>query len=281
LALFGLVSGLAISGNRDITHLIIANLISQVIVLCITISRLRALLGPKDSDEPPVKFFRKTLGYGWKAHLSNILAFVNYKADILLTNFFLGPAAVGIYVIAVALAEKLWIVSQAVSTVILPRLSQLSSEEDKRKRITPMVTRWVLAVTFVCALLLSVIAGPFIALVFGKDYIEALLPLWILLPGIVMTSASRVMANDIAARGRPEFNMYISVVVVVVNLVGNCILIPSYGLAGAAAATTFAYALNLLLRLQLYVRFSENRWTESLFVKPSDFRLLLTAVQRS
>lgn len=275
-----LVAGLLLAGSREIALLIGAQVVSQLLVLLITLRMLTPLLGPEDSDEPSGKFIKKTLGYGWKAHLSNILAFANYKADVFLTNLFLGPLSVGVYVIAVAIAEQLWLISQAVSAVLLPRLSQLSADEDKRKRLTPLIARWVLVVTFLGSLTVAVIAGPIIALVFGPDFSHALLPLWILLPGIVLMSAARVLANDIAARGRPELNMYISVVVVVVNIVGNLILIPIYGLPGAAAATTIAYTLNLVLHLLIYSRFTGNRWVDSLFVRPSDVQLLWVAVLR-
>lgn len=276
-----LVGGLIVSGVREILFLIIVYLISQLFVLAFTIKRIRLQLRPEEEREGPLgKFFRQILNYGWKAHLGNILTFINYKADILLTNFFIGPAAAGIYVIAVALAEGLWLVSQAVSTVMFPRLSQLSSDEDKRKRLTPLVTRWVLILTLVGALLLSVVAGQLIEMVFGKDYADALLPLWILLPGIVLASASRVIANDIAARGRPDLNMYALAFVVFLNVVGNLILIPIWGLAGAAIATTTSYTLNMILCLAIYTRFTANCWMDTLFVKPSDIRMFIAAIQR-
>ena len=87
-------------------------------------------------------FSKKAISYGWKAHLSNILAFVNYKADIFLVNFFLNPAATGIYVIAVQLAERLWILSQAISTVLLPRLAQDLKTSSSNTNLTPVAARW-------------------------------------------------------------------------------------------------------------------------------------------
>ena len=54
-------------------------------------------------------YIGKTVSYGLRAHLSNILAFVNYRADLFLVNFFMNPAA-GVYIIAVQIAEKLWMV---------------------------------------------------------------------------------------------------------------------------------------------------------------------------
>ncbi|MBK1649786.1 oligosaccharide flippase family protein [Rhabdochromatium marinum] len=278
-ALLVFVIALIILGNRDLALLVGAQFFAQSLTLILTVRWLIPLLGSKDM--PPLKScVKKTLSYGWKAHLSNILAFINYKIDLFLTNIFLGPAAAGIYVIAVALVERLWMISQAVSAVLLPRLSQLVTDEDKRRRLTPLVTRWVLTATLIGAVFVAIFSDLLITWLFGRDYSDALLPVWILLPGIVMTSASRILANDIAARGRPELNMYTSVLVVVVNVVGNLILIPHYGLPGAAAATTIAYTLNLLLRLIIYSNFTENCFSDSLVIKFSDVRLLWSAIHK-
>ncbi len=267
-------------GYRELAYLVGAQFVAQCGVSALTLVWLIPLIEEKNANVESASFIKKTLGYGWKAHLSNILAFVNYKADIFLVNLFLGPAAVGLYVIAVALAETLWLMSKAVSTVVLPRLAQLSSDEAKRKQLTPLVSRWVLLMTLIAALMLAAVAPPLIGLVFGSDYLEAVLPLWILLPGIVLTSASRVLANDIAARGRPELNMYTAIVVVAVNIIGNLILIPAYGLAGAAMATTIAYCVNLLLRLIVYGHFTKSVWVDSIFVKFSDLVLLRASFRR-
>lgn len=67
--------------------------------------------------------------------------------------------------------------------------------------------------------------------------------------------------------------MYTSFVVVTVNVIGNILLIPKYRLVGAAAATTIAYSLNLVLRLWIYGRFSGNRCMESVFVRVEDVRM--------
>ena len=273
-----LVAGLTIFGNRELALLVAAQAGAQLVVLAMTIWRLSPLLEKQAKGELPAHFVKKTLGYGWKAHLSNIMAFVNYKADVFLVNLLMGPAAVGVYVIAVALSEKLWLMSQAVSTVLLPRLAQLSTDEAKRKILTPLIARWVLFITLLAALVVALVAEGLIRFIFGAEYSGALLPLWILLPGIVSLAAARVLANDIAARGRPEWNMYTSVVVVLVNIAGNVILIPPYGLTGAAAATTLAYALTLTLTLMIYCRFSGNRWRESVFVRVGDVRMVRAAI---
>ena len=250
LTLLGIMA-LVLLGVENIALLLGAYLAASALTAALAIRALKPFLALQDSPHFP-RYGASLLGYGYKAHLSNILAFVNYKADIFLVNFFLGPAGAGIYIIAVQMSERLWLLSQAVSTVLLPRLSQLSNEEGKRKVLTPLITRWVLWVTLFGSLLLGGIAYPFITLIFGDQYIGAVAPLLLLLPGIIMAAASRILANDIAARGRPELNMYTSWLVVIINISANLLLIPNYGIAGAALATSIAYTANFSMRLAMH-----------------------------
>lgn len=190
----------------------------------------------------------KTLGYGWRAHLSNVLAFVNYRADIFLVNLFLTPFATGVYVIAVQMAEKLWMVSQAASTVLLPRLSAMHHNPEKRLALAKKGFWLVSAITagasFVAAFALFWLIGP----IFGEEYSGALPAFFWLLPGIVAGAGSRIYANCIAAAGKPEWNLYSALCVVTINVVGNVVLIPLYGVVGAAWATSAAYCFNAALK---------------------------------
>jgi O-antigen/teichoic acid export membrane protein len=223
---------------------------------------------------------KKAISYGWKSNLSNILAFVNYKADIFLVNFFMNPLSAGIYVIAVTLAEKLWLISSAVCTVLLPRLSELSSDEEKRKKLTPLVSRIVIAITLLAATVLALISQPFVLIIFGSQYIQSVMPLLVLLPGIVILAVAKVWANDIASRGRPEINTYISIITLISNLIGNLILIPAYGLLGAAMATTISYVICSLITLIVYMRLTNNKCIDILLLKISDIKLIINIVKK-
>jgi len=251
-------------------YVVFACLISNIVTVCISLFKVRKEISPNTDSNIQSNYSKHVISYGLRAHLSNILAFVNYKADIFIINLIVNPAAAGIYVIAVQIVERLWLVSQSVSTVILPRLSELSSNEESRKQLTPIICRMVLAVTLVLALLLGTLAYPLVVIIFGKAYTESVRALLLLLPGIVAGSGARVLANDIAARGRPELNMYFSAIVVVINVSGNVLLIPEFNLSGAAMATTIAYIVNFLLRLIVYQKISGNRFVTPLFITRQD-----------
>lgn len=277
LITFCLILGLVVAGVRDFSFLIVAYVVGAASCLVITLFILRRHLAPDESSE---RYKLGTaLSYGYKAHLSNILAFVNYRADIFLVNLLINPAAAGIYVIAIKISENLWLLSRAVSSVALPRLSQLSGDEATRRRLTPLLSRMVLWVTTLGAVVLALIAFPLIRILFGEQFAGGAWPLIVLLPGVIALSASRVLSNDIAARGKPEINMYMSIITVTVNILGNVLLIPIYGLIGAAFATTVAYVLNLCTKLFVYWHLTAISPWDVLLLKRQDIAGLKRAVR--
>lgn len=264
---------LATMGGGGITWVLFAHLAGLLITLLAGLYLLRACL-LQENNENNENYSACVFNYGYKAHLGNILAFINYKIDIFLVNFFLSPASAGIYVISVQLCERLWLFSQSISTVLLPRLSELSNDEATRQELTPLITRLTLFATFIAGAVLGAVGLPLISLVFGPQYLDAYILLLILLPGIILFSASRILSNDLAAQGKPELNMYTAFVVAICNIIGNILLIPSYGLVGAALATTFSYIIHLLMTIVIYCNITKVSVLKILLIKSDDLSKL-------
>ncbi|MDB2426118.1 flippase [bacterium] len=278
---FVFVLSLLLFDNTEMTVLITSYWISCFVVLVWTILHIsKEFAKSTERKMTNTQFLKSSMGYGWKVNLASILSFLNYKMDILLVNFFMTTSAAGVYVISVTLAEKLWIVSTALSTVLLPRLSELSNDESKRKQLTPMISRFMLLFMFLVCLPLALIIRPATELIFGDQYLKSIEPLLILLPGILAVAVARVWANDIAARGKVEVNMYIGFLTFVINLVGNIYLIPIYGLHGAAIATTISYTTVSVVTLVLYCRISSNNFLEALIVSKEDINKILLILRR-
>ena len=248
------VCALAILGRFDLTGVIACYLCGQVVGVVVTTTLL--VRRPSWATVAPTRkrrhYLSEVLGYGLKAYASNVVTFFNYRTDLFLVNFFLGPSAAGIYVMAMQFGEKLWLFSQAVSTVFLPKVSELAHNDVERQRLTPRIAQWTFLLTLAAALLLALVSGPLLTFLVGPDFSEATWVLLLLLPGIVAWAPARILANDIAGRGKPEINLRIAILVMVVNLLGNLILIPIIGLTGAAMATVISYCLMLLLTSVFY-----------------------------
>jgi O-antigen/teichoic acid export membrane protein len=140
---------------------------------------------------------KRAATYGIQAHISNILGFLNYRVDMFLVNWFLGPAAVGLYSVGVGIVEKLWMVSYSASTVLFPRVAA-ETEEQRRKEFTPLVARAVLWTTGLGALALVLLSRWIVLLLYSEAFLPAVGALQALLVGIVALSAGRVLANDIS-----------------------------------------------------------------------------------
>jgi len=217
-------------------------------------------------------YIKKASIYGIQAHLGNILGFLNYRIDMFLVNGFLNPAAVGFYSIAVGLVEKLWLISHAASTVLFPRVAA-ETDEQRRKEFTPIIARTVMWITVLGALTIFLLSRWIVELLYSRAFLAAVQPLQILLPGIAALSVSRVLANDIAGRGRPIVNTYVSLGTLATNVMLNILWIPRYGIAGAAWASTVSYGVTLLARLFLYCRLSGNSWTKVVFPQRGDWAI--------
>jgi O-antigen/teichoic acid export membrane protein len=217
-------------------------------------------------------YIKDTTLYGIKAHTGNMLAFLNYRLDMFLVNFFINPLAVGYYSISVGIAERLWLVSRSASTVLFPRISS-EKDEKQKKEFTPIVSRNVLFITFVGAIFIYFLSRWAILLLYSEAYLASVRPLQLLLPGIVALSSSRVLANDIAGRGKPILNTYMSVVTVSINIGLNILWIPTFGIEGAALASTVSYIVQTIGRLLIYRKISGNSIIKTVFVQRSDLKL--------
>lgn len=220
---------------------------------------------------------KKSLTYGLQAHLGNILGFLNYRLDMFLVNIFLNPAALGFYSISVHFAESLWLVSQSAGMVLLPRIAA-ETEEEKRRKMTPLVARTVLWLTAAGGIVAYFLSSFVIRVLYTDKFLPCVAPFRILLIGITIGSASRVMANDIAARGKPIWNSSISFVALVLNIILNVIWIPRYGISGAAWATSVSYSTTLFLRMLLYAHLSKNSWFTILLPRLEDWKLYWSIV---
>lgn len=265
--------------NKGVLGAISSFIFGNFITLLVSIKLLKPHLSGKTEVTQSTFYLKDCLKYGYKAHLSNILTFVNYRADVFLVNFFLNPVVTGIYVVAVQIAESLWMLSSSVSTVLLPRLSELSKDENKRKYLTPLIARLVLLISAFVAILMAILIFPVINIFYGREYIDAAYVLLLLLPGIVIGSMTKIIANDIAARGKPQLNLYTSLLGSVTNIILNIALIPKWGIEGAAISTSLSYTLNAIIIFRIYSRLSKNSFRHIILFSNDDKQLAHKAIK--
>ncbi len=254
-----------------------AELLTQYIILLITHYYVKKFYD-KEKGEVSNSLIYSKLKYGLKNHIANMISFFEYRLDLLMVSYYLDAKSVGTYVIAINIAEKIWMVSSSVSSVMFARIVNLEDEKEKTF-ITIYSAKVVFIVSLLIAIILYFIADKLIILLFGEEYSMSILPFLYLLPGIVFWSAVKVYASYIAGEGKPEYNIYVSIISVIINLILNIVLIPKYGLSGAAIATSIAYTINFILRLFVFQRMSKVSLSKIILPTKEELSIMLTYIK--
>jgi O-antigen/teichoic acid export membrane protein len=204
---------------------------------------------------------RSTLSFGLRGHIGNLLQFFNYRLDMFILNYFLGPANVGIYIVSVRLVELLWHLPNSVSFVIFPKAAATRPEE--MNAFTPRVFGITLGLTALGALGLALVGRPIINFVFSSAFISAYVPMLVLLPGVVLLGGAKVLTNEIAGRGYPHYNSVNAGLALVLTVVLDLVLIPRYSVLGAALASSIAYTAIFLASIGFYLAVSRKAKAQS------------------
>ena len=212
----------------------------------VLLRRMGAALRPR--WEPAA--LRSMASYGLRGQAGNILQFLNYRLDMFVVNYFLGATEVGVYNVAVLLAELLWQFPNAVAFVIFPRAAAATPEQLNRS--TPGVFRVTLAITALGALLLALVGRPLILTIYSAAFGGAYVPLLLLLPGIVLLGGGKVLTSEIAGRGYAHYNSINAALALVLTILLDLLLIPRFGVAGAAAASSVAYTASFITAVVFY-----------------------------
>lgn len=207
----------------------------------------------------PVYRIAAAIAFGLKAHLSNVITFLNYRLALYLVSFMLNPVATGKYALAIQLAEVLWLIAGAASMVVFPESAAHSATPAALEAMIRRVALRVFQLTFAGAIVGAAVAPFAIPWVFGAAYAGAVLPFTILLPGVVAWSYMSVLSNSLAGMGCQRINIQSALLCLSINIAADALAIPPWGVIGAAGASTLAFAVTTLYTMAMYKRIMRAR----------------------
>jgi O-antigen/teichoic acid export membrane protein len=259
---------------------VIAYLVSEVAVSLVGLRMAvrEAGEGPL-IEKPPPDMLRKSIKYGLQGHVGNVLVQFTYRFDMFLILSMLGAGAQGLYSIAVILAEKLVHIPRSVQVVLFPKLSSMTIEESNE--LTPRVLRNSLFLTAAAGVLLFLLSRPLLLLFYGTAFIGGLRSFQILIPGVVMLTASTILSGDFSARDRRIYHTIANAIGFSLN-VSLCLMwIPTIGIEGAAWASTAAYSLEAAIMLVFFRKLSGRGVWESTVIGREDIGLYVRILRRA
>jgi O-antigen/teichoic acid export membrane protein len=257
----------------------VAKLLATIVSAAVVLLALRGAAGRERFQlRPRLEVLRRSLSYGAREHLGNVAMFLAYRVDLFFVAAFAGAKAVGIYSIAVMLAEVFFYLPNAISTVLFPRLagSDLSRSGIEAARAT-RVTSFVVGAG---ALVSIPLVAPIIGFAFSSAFLPAAPAYLALLPGIYALCLSKVLSPYFTgAMGKPGLAARAAIIAVAVNVPLNVLLIPSFGIVGAAVASSIAYAVHAVLLVRLFMRHAGISLGSILVPRSEDLRWIVANVR--
>ncbi len=224
---------------------LIADIVTNTVVAVIGVGfvsktiPLRSVIFPVAVGLPK----RQILNYGVSSIFFFLFLTSLYHVDVLLLQHWTDDEIVGYYKGALAIAEVLWLAPKAVQLSILQRVSALWNQDeiDAIQRKAQLVTRYVFLFTALLTLGMAVLAADFVPVYLGETFNSAVTPLQFLLPGVLGFAVARPTLAINQARRSLRPLVAATGACSLVNLVLNLLLIPTYGMIGAAIATSLGY----------------------------------------
>lgn len=252
-------------------------LILQLCASCIT----AAIIWRKSSQaigglaRPNFRYLGEAYRFGFGLYASGVVSFANTRLIWLLINNFLGVAAVGLYTIAQVASERIYLVADALATILYPRIAENPAENSAR--ITPPVFRIVLITGGGLAIGLAFVANWLVRFLFSGSFAGAVPLLRLLLIAVVLSSGWRVLSQDLNGRGYSSVTAMTNGVVTAVGLGLAFLLLPKIGLEGAAWSAIAAAGMSLLAGIWLFGHFgSAKQGGWDLFIPSKRERQLVT-----
>lgn len=185
--------------------------------------------------------------------LNILLGLAIFNCDLLVLKFFRGNTTVGWYSASYQLISFLINITTAYSFSLLPALTQASRESGERHALYQSSLAQSLAVALPVAVGGGMLSSALIALVFGGGYEPSGAPLAVLIASAPLMLYRDVSVIAMIVSGREAAVLRMTAIAVVFNLVANLLVIPRFGMLGAAA-TTLATELLRALLAAAYVR---------------------------
>lgn len=222
-------------------------------------------LRPKHVSGLPTQILRLGVAYA----LVSFVTLLNYRLDVLILERLSSVEQVGLYAVAVRLAETLWMVPNALSLV---NFSYSASAQDQlaQSRRTARMMRLVLLAALVPGAVLMLGAQPIISFVYGSDYLGSAAAVQAILPGIWFALLFKMLNSDLAGRGLPWIALRVNSLGVLVNVLLCLAWIPGHDAVGASWASTVSYFVIAAVTVVVYSRVTGVRLSQLVIPRRSD-----------
>jgi len=203
-------------------------------------------------ERPARRHFRSLFEYAKFSWLGGIRSKTFNEVDILLLGVFVQTSLVGVYAVTWSIAKFLDLFGNAIRATLFPEISHTAAQQSDQA-VAGLVED-ALAYTGLLAipgLVGGVLLGDRLLGLYGEAFVAGASVLGLLIGAVLLYSYQKQLMNGLNGLDRPDLAFRVNAVFVVLNAGLNLVLIPRYGIEGAAVASVLSTAVSLLLAYYL------------------------------
>jgi O-antigen/teichoic acid export membrane protein len=207
------------------------------------------------------KILKEILLFGFYVVLANSIGIINTQIDSLLIGHFMNELDVGYYAIAIIFIQGITLIPDSIQRVTTPLMAAYYGKRDFEsiRHLIKETMIKILLITVFIDLLMIVFGETLIGIIFTKEFIPAYPPLLILLIGYSIYAPYVAIGTCLTSIGKVQIIFRISAISAGLNTILNIMLISTFGLVGAACATSTSLLFTTLISLYLVRKYtSEN-----------------------
>jgi len=218
---------------------------------------------------------KEFFSYSWPLMFSGIIASIFYWVDSFSIGYFHNATQVGFYNAAIPIVSLMSFFPKLFFQLFFPLINKEFSRKNFKiiKELSQQIGKWIFIFNLPLFLIMIVFPGTIINILFGKTYLVAQNALRILAIGGLCSTLVFISENLVSMVGKSKLLLGNVIIASIINLILNFILVPKYGINGAAISTTI---VGVILSVTLLI---EARYYTSIIpVRRKMMRILLVSL---
>jgi O-antigen/teichoic acid export membrane protein len=238
------MAGLPMEAKTAAAAAIVATWVSGLVQTVLMDRRIKATVGAGMRKYDFPTWLRAT----WPLLVIAACEFTLQNADVLIVSRYMTPTDVGIYFAAAKTMSLIMFVHYAVGSAVGNRFAALGARGDREElnEFAREAAHWTFWPSLAAAVVILALGMPLLWL-FGPQFVDGYPVMMILVVGFLFRSSMGPADFLLNMLGKQSLCAIVQVTMAVTSVVLNFVLVPRYGLIGAATATSVALMGGALL----------------------------------
>lgn len=219
-------------------------------------------------------FSREVVNYSWVPMLTALLITLNYSVDIFFLKHIGTPIELGLYSTAVGIINYFWLIPDSFKEVLLSKVAREYSIKSTLLAIKISVLSVILVILgFV---FLGKIA---INILYGSEFLGAYNVTLILAIGAISMVFYKMIGVVLLSEGKRWVYFFSLLISVIANIISNIIMIPKYGMYGAAFSSIISYSICGISFLMYFIKNKNLKIKDVVFLNSSEINMFIKKIK--